>query len=243
MKRALQKAAVLLFWLSVWEIAALLTGTELILPGIGTTLQATAALLVTPGFYTAFLGTIFRVFAGVLISVLLGLVFGFLAAFSKPVALLIEPLVSFIRNLPVVSISILLNLWLASQIVPLAVAFFICFPVTYTNILSGIHQTDPLLVEMSGLYRVSFSKQLRDLYLPAVLPDLGASLISSLGMGWKATVTAETLASLQESVGMNLQNAKLYLLTPELFAWTFMLVIISMGIEWGLKRLIRRFLN
>lgn len=238
-KNTLQKAFGILFWLAIWEIAAAATGSELILPGIGTTVKAAGELLKTAAFYTAFGGTILRVVIGVILSVALGILVGILSAFVPMVRAVFEPFVSVIRSLPVVSVSILLNLWLASPAVPIAVTFFVAFPITWTNVLEGIRSTDPMLVEMAEVYGVGRGRRLRDLYLPSIAPFVSASLVSAVGMGWKSTVTAEVLAAVGSSVGMNLYYDKLYLQTPSLFAWTLMLILVSLISEWALKRVIK----
>lgn len=230
----------LFFWLLVWEIAAALTGSELILPGILTTLRALAGLLVKAAFWQALASTFLRFLAGVLFSVLLGLVVGIASAFVAPIKALSQPFVSVIRSLPVVSVSILLNLWLKSPWVPLAVTFFVCFPVTWTNVVEGIESTDQVLIEMADLYGVGFFRKLRDLYLPAIEPFIAASLLTGFGMGWKSTVTAEVLANVQNSAGMDIYYAKLYLNTPELFAWTLVLIAVSMLTEALLRSLVLR---
>lgn len=234
------KLFALIFWLAVWEIAAILTGSDLILPGILTTLGALAGLLVKAAFWQALLTTFLRFLAGVFLSVLLGLVIGIASAFLAPVKALSQPFVSVVRSLPVVSVSILLNLWLKSPWVPLAVTFFVCFPVTWTNVVEGIESTDAELIEMADLYGVSFFRKLKDLYLPAIEPFTAASLITGFGMGWKSTVTAEVLANVQNSAGMDIYYAKLYLNTPELFAWTFVLIAVSMLTEAILRACLLR---
>ncbi len=227
----------LVFWIAVWEIASLGVKSDLILPGPLQTLKSAGALLMKREFYIAFSGTLLRVFGGVALSVVLGIALGIAAAFSPAALSLLTPVVSVFRSLPVVSISILLNLWLKSGFVPLAVCFFVCFPNTFTNMLEGVRSVDGGLVEMAALYKVPFIRQLKDLYLPSLRPFMAASVVSSVGMGWKATVTAEVLASVIPSVGMNIYYSKLYLNTGELFAWTILLVIVSMLIEWGCKKL------
>lgn len=229
-----------LFWLLVWEAASLAVGSSLIFPGPVDTIASLVSLTGSSDFYISLGRTLIRVFGGVILSVVLGILFGILSGFCKPVYHVVSPAVSVVRSLPVVSVIILLNLWLKSGIVPLAVTFFVCFPITWTNVVEGIRSTDPLLIEMAGLYRVPLVRQLRDLYLPSLRPYITASVMNAVGMGWKSTVTAEVLAAARPSVGMNLYYSKLYLETPQLFAWTVALVICSMLIEQLIKFLMKR---
>ena len=60
-----------------------------------------------------------------------------------------------------------------------------------------------------------------------------------MGMAWKAGVAAEVLANTVLSIGGNLYSAKVYLETPDLFAWTAAVVLLSLVLEKGLARLLR----
>ena len=53
----------------------------------------------------------------------------------------------------------------------------------------------------------------------------------SLGLCWKAGVAAEVIGIPDGSMGERLYEAKVYLDTPELFAWTMVILVVSMIFE------------
>ena len=53
----------------------------------------------------------------------------------------------------------------------------------------------------------------------------------SLGLCWKSGVAAEVIGIPKNSIGENLYNAKIYLDTPDLFAWTIVIILISLIFE------------
>ena len=61
---------------------------------------------------------------------------------------------------------------------------------------------------------------------------------SGVGMSWKSGIAAEVIGISKHSIGNQLYQAKLYLMTPELFAWTFAVIGISILMEQGMVRLI-----
>ena len=73
-----------------------------------------------------------------------------------------------------------------------------------------------------------------------MLPHLRAALCSALGLGWKAGIAAEVLTVPVRSIGKRIYEAKIYLETTELFAWTAAVVLLSLAIEGLLLRLVRR---
>ena len=58
-----------------------------------------------------------------------------------------------------------------------------------------------------------------------------AACRSSLGMAWKAGISAEVLSTPQKAIGTELYFSKTYLETPTLFAWTAVIIILSIAFE------------
>ena len=77
------------------------------------------------------------------------------------------------------------------------------------------------------------------LYLPSVLPRFCSSAGVAIGMAWKSGVAAEVIGIPSGSIGEKLYRAKIYLATPDLFAWTLTIVALSVLCE----RLIRALLS
>ena len=96
------------------------------------------------------------------------------------------------------------------------------------------------LIEVCKAFRFSFGKRFKYLYFPTVLPYFVSSCRNAIGVAWKAGVAAEVLAVTPLSIGKQLYNAKLYLETSELFAWTVIVVIMSLIIEKLIVRAIGR---
>ena len=106
-------------------------------------------------------------------------------------------------------------------------------PVIYTNVLDGISQMDGQLLEMAQVFDIPFGRRLRSIYVSQVLPYFRAGCSLALGLCWKAGVAAEVIGIPQDSIGENLYNAKIYLDTPRLFAWTLVIICISVLFEKG----------
>ena len=104
-------------------------------------------------------------------------------------------------------------------------------PIVAGNVLTGLRAADKDLLEVCKLYRFSFGKTVRTLYLPALMPYFLTAARTSLGLSWKAGIAAEVLCSLSASIGGQIYEAKVYLETPSLFAWTITVIFLSMLIE------------
>ena len=120
------------------------------------------------------------------------------------------------------------------------IAFLMVTPIAWANVREGILAVDAQLLEMAEVFRLPRAKKLRHVYLPAVLPQWLAACTTGFGFAWKSGVAAEVIARPALSIGRNLYESKLYLNTEELFAWTAMVVLLSMLLERLLVRAMRR---
>ena len=113
----------------------------------------------------------------------------------------------------------------------------LCFPIFFANTLSGIQTVDRDLLELAAVFHVRRGRVVREIIVPSVLPDVYSAASVCLGFSWKSVVAAEVLSSPRYSVGFELYKTHIYLKTPELFAWTVTIIVISLIVEKGLKRL------
>lgn len=71
------------------------------------------------------------------------------------------------------------------------------------------------------------------------MPHLISASTVSIGYAWKSGVAAEIIGLINGSVGNELYKAKLYLDTPQLFAWTISIIIVSFICEKIINLLLR----
>ena len=83
-------------------------------------------------------------------------------------------------------------------------------------------------------------KTLRLIYLPSVRPYFVSGCATGLGLAWKAGVAAEVLCQPKLAIGTQLYRAKITLETPDLFAWTAVVIVLSFVLEYALGILFRR---
>ena len=235
MNRLARNGLVALFWLGVWWIAAAAVGLPLLLPGPGDTLSALLRLAGTAAFWQSTGYTLLRVAAGYLIAVLLGAMLAVICCFVPMVDAVLSPLRSIIKATPVSSFIILVLLWMQKGRVPAFISFLMVLPIVWTGVQEGLKAVDPQLVEMTQAYGLSWGKQLRFLYAPAVRPQFFAACMTGLGFAWKSGIAAEVIALPALSVGKNLYDAKIYLERADLFAWTLTVILLSMALEAALK--------
>ena len=243
-KKALKHALIVLFWIGVWQIISMVVNLELLLPSPHSTLKRLFELVLTKEYYLIILRSVIRVLIGTAVAVVLGVILGIASAKVRILHDFLSPLMTVIKAIPVASFIILLLLWIGADILPAVISLLIVLPIVWHNIETGIISTDKGLLEMAKVYRMSGWDKIRHIYAPSTLPYFTASLRSSLGLSWKAGIAAEVLAVPMLAIGTQIRDAKFYLETTDLFAWTLTVIILSLIIEkliiFGIGKLFSR---
>ena len=163
-----------------------------------------------------------------------GMVTGVLAVAAHvvpAVRALLRPVMVCVKSVPVASFVILALVWVRSQYLSVFISFLMALPIFYSQVGLGLSSVDMKLLEMADVFNVGLGRRLRRLYLPAVGMPLSSACRLACGLCWKAGVAAEVIGLPPDSIGERLYDAKLYLNTGEVLAWTVVIVLISLVCE------------
>ena len=222
---------VALFWLILWQIVYQFVHQDLLLASPLQVFGRLAELCGQPDFWLAALYSLFRIEAGFILAVLSGTVLAVLTAWYAWINHFIYPAVSAIRSTPIASFIILALVWMSSNRVVIFIVFLMVLPIVWTNVMEGIRKIDPLLLEMAAVFQLSRRQIFRYIDVPSVSPFFIASATTGLGLAWKAGIAAEVLSTPANSLGGRLYEAKIYLETPELLAYTILIITLSLLLE------------
>lgn len=236
----LKRAGVFAFYLALWAIAARLVGKPLLLPSPGSVLARLLSLLPMPAFWLTLWGTLLRTAEAYALGVLIAVLLAALCARFALARMLFDPLLSAVRAAPVTSFIVLALVWLSAARVPVLTGFLMTLPIVYSALSQAIRAVDPQLLEMAKVYRFGRLGTLRHVVIPSVLPAFCESCLAAIGLCWKAVVAAEVIGVPKMAVGSRLYEAKIYLETDALLAWTLTIVLLSVLLEWGMRRLTLR---
>jgi len=132
--------------------------------------------------------------------------FGIAAALALPLAALVslapalssalDPLLSFLRNIPPLALVPVLILWFgigeASKLALIVLAAF--FPI-FMGAVTGLGSVDPRLMEMGRSVGFSRWRILARVMVPESVPSIANGLRLGLGYSWRALVGAEMVAA------------------------------------------------
>ncbi len=227
------------FLVLLWVIISAAVGNRWIFPSPVDTLQALGRLAGTQTFYLAILGSLLTIIAGFLAGNIAGFVIGVASGLSDRVHSFVKPGMSLIKAAPVASFIILILIWLGKAITPAVTAFLIVLPVVWQNVVAGIHSADKKLLETAQVFKLSRFKKMRYIYLPSAMEGYIAAVRTSMGFAWKAGVAAEVLSGTSRTLGGMIYRTKLSIETPELFAYTIVVVAISIAAEFAATAIVK----
>ena len=217
-RSGLQRVGAVLLALAVWQGLAMGVGQQLLVPSPLSVVERLGGIWQEADFWGTVWFTFRKIVAGFLLGLGFGLGLGALAGRFPLFEILFRPWATMIKSIPVASFIIICLIWMSSSRLSIFISFLMVLPIVYTNVLQSIRSAD-----RRALY----------LWLPQLKPYLLSACTVSLGISWKAGIAAEIIGIPAGSIGRMFYDAKVYFNTVDLFAWTVIVVVISVLFEKG----------
>lgn len=239
-RRFARKAGIIAFWLAIWQLLDVIIDNRLVLAGPIRVAQALVEQLGQPDFWVICGASFGRIALGFLLSFVVGFLLALMSCRHRLFRDFVDPIISLLRTIPVASFIILLLIWVGNQALTVFLAFFIVLPLIYTNMVTSFESVDRQMLEMARVYGLSRWRTFLYIYRPAFMPFLMSSTKISLGMTWKSGIMAEVLATPKPSIGKEMATARTFLDTPDLLAWTVVVMVLSFLFEKAFMELLKR---
>ncbi len=215
-----------------------------------------AVLLPAPSDIAATLGSILRseavvapllqtlalMSAGYSIACVFGVALGLAMGRSDAIYRLFEPLVEGLRPIPkpalIPPLFLFLGIGLPTMLFIVALAAF--FPVLI-NTVQGVRGIDPVLLGTARTLRLSRTRTVVKIVLPAALPMIATGMRISLGLALSLVVVAEMLAG-ENGVGFLILDMQRSFQIQRMYAWLAVLaalgLVLNTSFEWAERRLL-----
>lgn len=234
-----ERIAAIFVAILLWQLLAMKLDQKLLLATPVDVAKTLGVLVKSQEFYSAIAYSMGRILIGLLIGAAVGIACALLAGRWHFMEVLFWPYFSAMKATPVASIVILCLVWLSGRRLSVFIVFLVVTPVIYTNILAGIKNLDPKMKDMARVFGINGLRRLLYVYLPELKTYIIAAFALATGMAFKAGIAAEVIGTPGGSVGKMLYNAKVYLETPELFAWTLVIIVLSVVVEQVILGLVK----
>lgn len=242
-KKLLRGFLIALFWIIAWEVLALLIGKEIILPSPVATFSALIRIAQTHSFYKAVFYSLIRIIVGYTSGIVIGILGAVLTYKFSLLRALLTPILKIIKAVPVASFIILAFFWFKSDILPAFIAFLMVLPMIWSITEAELFAVDKKYIEQARVFGLSKFKIFTQITLPFIMPALASTALTALGFAWKSGVAAEIICLPKQSFGNLLHVSKLHIEIAEVFAITAVVALLSMLLEFLIKKVIRRYSN
>ena len=229
--KAFRRAVSVIIALTVWQIAAMIADTEFLFPTPIAVICRLFTLWSEDGFFLAVSNSFLKIVSGFLLGLILGTALALTAARFSIIEDLLWPFMITIKSVPVASFIVLALMWLTSRELSTFISFLMVLPIIYTNILSGIKNSSREMDRMANVFRMPIGRRILYIWIPRIKPFMLSACSIALGLSWKSGVAAELIGIPSNSLGEMLYYSKIYFNTLDLFAWTVIIVLLSIGFE------------
>src|SRR5688572_19196966 len=212
-----------------------------VLPGPWAVVTALWRMIVQQGFLVDCAISIGRVWLAFLLSVVMAVPLGILMSTYRIVGGLIEPLVDFIRYLPVPALVPLTIIWLGiGESSKIALLWLGTFFQLVLLVADDARRVPREYIEI-GLTTGAKPRQiLGSIVLPAMLPSMVDNLRITLGWCWTYLIIAEIVAA-DSGIGYVIMSARRYVKTDEVMAGILAIGIIGLATDQAIRWLHRRW--
>jgi NitT/TauT family transport system permease protein/taurine transport system permease protein len=226
---------------AVWWVVSHQPGVRpATLPRPEAVVGALATLVARGDLQTDILVSLGRIASATLISIVLGVGLGVLAALNRPIGDLLTPLATFFNSISGIAWIPLAITWfgLGTAAVTFIIVNAIFFLVFFNTVL-GVRSVPKIMeqaVQTLGGGRLTL---VRDVFLPGALPYIMSGVRSGLGFGWRALIAAELIAA-TSGLGFLIFDASNFFRTDEVLGGILVIGLIWMAMDGLILRPLER---
>ena len=184
--------------------------------------------------------SLFRVGAGFLLAVVVGVPLGLWIGTSRLVESALDPYIQFLRPLPPLGYYTLLIVWFGIDDTSKIILLFLTgLPIIVVSSAAGVRSVDrDLLLATSSLGLKGF-QLFRFVVFPACLPAIFTGMRLALGATFGSLVAAELIAA-ESGLGWLILTASNYVRTSIVFAGIIVIGVIALALDHGVVLIERR---
>ena len=229
--------------LGAWAAAAAAIDSEFVLPSVSSTAAEFSRVLKSERFYDGLLGTLWRSTLGFLISLALFFVTFCFSTAYEPFRRIVEPLISALRSLPAVAVTLILALSVGGYGTPVVLGVLVIYPIMYSSARARTSTIATELKEVCVICGANKLQTFRSLWFPCLAGALPETLSTAFSYNIKAVIGAEILAQTADSLGMLMKLAQLYLEPAMLISYVIAAVAVSVIAEFVLRYVLKIVLH
>ena len=223
------------------QCAGALKHEQLVFPDALTILRAFLRLLGEAQTWRMMGTTLLHAVKTLVIVLAVGVPLGLLEGLSRFARHVVQPLVAFIRALPMIVLIILVMVLAEYRWVPVIASSLMLIPLISEAASEGCRSIPQ---EMIDVYRMNADLNLKVLfhvYLPLMSGYLRQAFVEAVGTGMKLVITAEYMVQTRNSLGKAIFSSSYFNEYQDIYAYAILMVLIILILSEGPTRAIDRW--
>lgn len=223
-----------------WLVTALGLADPMFLPAPGDVLGAVAGQAANGELWADVGVSSFRILVGFVLATVMAVPIGTLMGVSARVEAALEPLMDFIRYMPVVAFVPLTIVWAG---IDEGQKFLIIWMGTFFQqvlmVADAVRRTPRTLVHLGETLGLSWTQLLARIVVPSAMPRIWDALRVTLGWAWTWLVVAELVAA-SSGMGFRITVAQRFFETDLIIGYVFVLGILGLILDQLMRAAGRR---
>jgi sulfonate transport system permease protein len=189
------------------------------------------------------LDTIVRLYVGLLIGAVVGTALGLVVSWSRWTRRLVDLPLQLLRTLPLLAMVPLFQLWFGIDFV--GKVTFVAYGVGViflAGVVNAVNNVPQIYIDNARMLGASRWRVYTTVILPAIFPEMRATILLSLGIGWAAVLGAEYLGA-QSGLGYIIIYAEQFAYLDRMFLVALIFVLYASVSYWLFEKLSARMLQ
>ena len=213
------------------QIISMLVNNDLFYPNVLEIIKAFGKLLVTGKTYLYILNTLLELIITIVFSFIFGVLLAIIASRHIAIYKILKPIMIIFRCLPIIIFFILLMVALKLKIVATVSTILVLVPLVYEATYQGLISIDRDMLDVYKMNSKLTPRVIFNVHLPLVSSHSKEAYINSIGMAIKILITTEYLSGNNNVIGDAIINSMNALNYADIFAYSFILVILVIILE------------
>lgn len=218
----------------IWFLISKIIGEErLIFPGPIATIKEFFILLTKKSTYKSIISSLYKMFIGYLVSIILALILGTLAGLNKKIETILNPSIIMLKAIPTASLLFLFIVLAGFDNSPIYVVILVAFPILYEAFAGGIRNISKNIDDALKLDGGNNLQSIIHVKLPLASNYILVGIASSFGLAFKVEIMSEVLSGANiKGIGCSIKYAQIASTDMTyVFAWSFVAIIVLLLIN------------
>ena len=218
---------------AVIQGAGALKGDALVFPGVDEILRAFFRLMGEGKTYALIWTTMQHLIASMAVSTVIGIALGMLMGMVPFIRRMMQPLMIFLRSLPMVILIVIMMVIADYDHVPVLASSIVLIPMIAEAACEGCVRIDKELIDVYRMNANFNGRVLFRVYLPLMAGYLRQAWVNAVGMGVKLAVSTEYLVQTKNSLGKAVHTSGYFNEYQDIYAYALVMILLVLLVSEG----------